>query len=137
MPEAAFNEHYEKDDSLYRLPMLHSEVHILRKDVDALKIDVSELKHEVASIKSDVSELKSNVRILQNSVSDLKSDIRVLHSEVNDIKSDVRTLDTRIDGTDRRIDDIHQSQNKWFMLLGFLITAVPVAIAIVQSFIHK
>ena len=137
MPETAFNEHYENDDSFYRFPMLHSELHIMRKDVDSFKIDVSELKHEVASVKSDVSELKSNVRILQNSVSDLKSDIRVLHSEVNDIKSDVRTLDTRIDGIDRRIDDIHQSQNKWFMLLGFLITAVPVAIVIIQSFIHK
>ena len=128
MPEHAINEQYN-DDFSYRFPMLHSEVHILRKDVDALKNNVSELKHEVAAVKSEVTELKSDVRILQNNVSDLKSDIRDLHSEVNNLNGDVRTLGTRLDGMDRRIDDIHQSQNKWFMLLGFLIAAVPIAIA--------
>ena len=43
----------------------------------------------------------------------------------------------RIDGVDKRIDDLHQSQNKWFTLLGLLITIVPIAIAIIQSILKK
>ena len=134
MPEAAFNEHHENDDSFYRFPMLHSEVHILRKDVDALKNDVADIKRDITILKSDVSELKHSVADFRLEQQNIKSDLRDTKTE---LKGDIHSLCMCIDGIDKRIDDIHQSQNKWFMLLGFLIAAVPVAIAIVQSFIHK
>ena len=43
----------------------------------------------------------------------------------------------RIDSVEKRIDDLHHSQNIWFAVLGFFAAAVPVAIAIIQHIIAK
>lgn len=133
MPDVAYKDTYELDEPVYRIPMLHSDVNILRRDVDTLKTNVSELKHDSHSVTADITELKSNVRILQNDSSTLKTDVRDLRVEVSDLKGDVRTLGARLDSMDRRIDDLHESQTKWFTLLGLLVTIVPIAIAIVQK----
>ena len=39
---------------------------------------------------------------------------------ITELKAEFKALHSRDDVTDRRIDDIHQSPNKWFSLLGFL-----------------
>ena len=45
------------------------------------------------------------------------------------------TLTTAINGLDKRIDDMHQSQTLWFTVFGILVAVVPIAVAVVQSFI--
>ncbi|MBQ9564540.1 MAG: hypothetical protein IJU98_03030, partial [Synergistaceae bacterium] len=64
--------------------------------------------------------------------------------DVAELKGDVKALNVRMDGFDkqmegvnRRIDDLSQSQNKWFLLLGILVAAVPVAVALIQGLIAK
>ena len=129
MPEVAYKDTYEQEEFTYRIPMLRSEINIVRRDVDTLKTDTAELKHDTSSMKSELTELKSNVRIIQNDVTSLKSDVRD--------KGEVRTLGAKIEGIDKRIDDLHESQTKWFTLLGLLITIVPIAIAIIQHVAGK
>ena len=46
MPEAAYKEAYEQEELTYRVPMLRSEVNIMRRDIDTIKNDVTELEHE-------------------------------------------------------------------------------------------
>ena len=137
MPEAAYKDIFEQDEITYRLPILRSEINIMRRDIDALKDGITELKQDAKSIKSTVAELRNDNRILQNDVSALKSDVRDIHSEISNLKTDVRTIGARLDSVDRRIDDLHQSHTKWFALLGLLITAIPIAIAVIQHIIGK
>lgn len=137
MPEVAVKEGYEHDGLTYRMPMLRSEVNILRRDVDGLKSDVAEVKRDISVLKSDVSQLKQDVRILQNDVFELKSDVKELRVQASDMKGEIRAFGARLDGMEKRIDDMHESQTKWFTLLGLLVAAVPVAVAIIQSLITK
>ena len=133
MPDTAYKDAYDTEEISYRMPIIRSEITIIRRDVDAIKSGLTELKHDSSSTQSDITELKSNSRVLQNDVTSLKSDVRDLRVEVSDLKGDVRTLGARLDSMDRRIDDIHESQSKWFTLIGLLVTIVPIAIAIVQK----
>ena len=137
MPETTYKETFPPEETSYRLPFIRSDVNILQRDVETIKADVTDIKHDMTALKSDVNELKSTVRVQQNDISELKSDVKNMRVEISDLKGEVRTLGTRLDGMDRRIDDIHNSQNKWFTLLGLLITIVPIAIAIIQSIIRK
>ena len=137
MPEVAYKEIYEPEEITYRMPMLRSEVNIMRRDVENIKNDMTELTRDTSSLRSDITELKSNTRIIQNDVAALKSDVKDLSVEVSDLKGEIRTLGARLDGMDRRIDDLHESHTKWFTLLGLLITVVPIAIAVIQHVISK
>ena len=42
-----------------------------------------------------------------------------------------------MDGMDKRLDDMNKAQNGWFMVLGLLVTAVPIAVAVIQYFIKN
>ena len=98
---------------------------------------MSDLKHDVTSIKSEISELKKDVRILQSDVSELKSDMKNVHSEISDLKGDMRVMNAKIENLDKRLDDVTKSQNGWFMVLGFLIAAVPIVVAVFQHFVGR
>lgn len=105
MLEAAYKDIFEQDEITYRLPILRSEINIIRRDIEALKDGVTELRQDVNSIKSTVADTRSDNRVLQNDVSALKADVRDMRSEISNLKSDVRTLGARLDSVDRRIDD--------------------------------
>ena len=137
MPDTAYKDTYDTEEFSYRMPIIRSEINIIRRDVDSLKSSLTELKHDNSSIQSDITELKSNSRVIQNDVTSLKSDVRDLRVEVSDLKGDVRTLGARLDSMDRRIDDLHESQSKWFTLIGLLVTIVPIAIAVIQHMVGK
>ncbi|MBR2208654.1 MAG: hypothetical protein IJ859_07610 [Synergistaceae bacterium] len=137
MTEALAYKNYEEENIIYRMPMLRSEVNILRHDIDTLKTDVSELKRDVNTLKSDVSDLKKDVSILKDDVSELKSEMKDVRSDVGDLKGEMKTLSVRVDSVEKRLDDMNNSQNKWFMVLSFLVAAVPIAIAIIQNFIRR
>ncbi len=61
--------------------------------------------------------------------------MKIVHTEVNDLKGDIKVMNTKIESLDKRLDDATKSQNSWFMVLGFLAAAVPIAVAIVQHFV--
>jgi hypothetical protein len=47
------------------------------------------------------------------------------------------TLTVAINAVNARVDDMHQSQTKWFMLLGVLVAVIPIAVALLQAIIAK
>lgn len=77
-------------------------------------------------LHSEVNIMRKDIDTLKNDVADLKQDINVLKSELRETKAELKG---DILALNMRIDDLHQSQNKWFTLLGLLITIVPIAIA--------
>ena len=60
--------------------------------------------------------------------------IKVLQEQLNHA---VDTLTVAINRNDTRIEDMHQSQTKWFMLLGVLVAVIPIAFALLQGAITK
>ena len=135
MPEVAYKDGYDTEEAMYRIPMLRSEMNIMRRDIDTLKNDVAELKRDVTQIKSDITELKHDTRSTQEDISELKSDVKDLRVNVSDLRGEMRTLGAQFYGMEKRIDDIHASHTKWFTLLGLLIAIVPIAIAVIQTLI--
>ena len=79
-------------------------------------------------------ELKNNVSVLRDEILGLKGDIREMRAEQ---KGEVNAITTRMNGIEKRIDDLQGNQTKWFTVLGILIAAVPVAIALIQGLIVK
>ena len=49
----------------------------------------------------------------------------------------VDTLTVAINDTNRRIDDMHQTQSLWFTVFGVLVVVVPIAVAVVEAFMKK
>ena len=111
------------------LPLIKS----IDKSVKEIKQDLYEYQRaaeqRLSNLERDTAELKNITSKLQNEVQEMKSDIKELRIEM---QGNVKTLSTQILEVHKRIDDTRDSQNKWFMLLGFLVTAVPIVIAIVQ-----
>lgn len=103
--------------------------------------DVREVKENLWAFKKEtnsaIAELRQDVSTLKGEVSALKTDVSVLKADVSLLKGDVRSLGVRMDGFDKRLDDLHQSQNRWFTLLGILVAAVPIAVALVQGFMTR
>ncbi|MBR2207220.1 MAG: hypothetical protein IJ859_00250 [Synergistaceae bacterium] len=114
------------------LPLIQS----IDKSVKELNQNFYEQKQETAkmfaSVDKDIADLKRDVGILKNDVTELKTALVETRAE---LKGDINTLSARADGIDKRLDDMNNSQNKWFMVLGFLVAAVPIAVAVVQNFI--
>ena len=142
----------ETTQQLAYIPMIFPDADFSRSEINSLPIirsidkSVKELNQNfyehrhatdsrLANIENDVSGLKKDVTNLKNDVSELKADMKSVKSEIGELKGDVKTLFARVDGIDKRLDDMNSSQNKWFMVLGFLVAAVPIAIAVVQHFI--
>ena len=90
-------------------------------------------------------ENERRLSLLENQVSELRKDNQVLNTEIREMRAEIKgdkntfttqinSIEKQIDGINRRIDDMHQSQTKWFTLLGVLVAIVPIAIAVIQSF---
>ena len=76
MPETAYKETYEPEEITYRMPLLRSEINIMRRNVDSLNNDVAEIKRDVGVLKSDVADLKRNVsegRLEQEAIKSVNS----------------------------------------------------------------
>ena len=92
--------------------------------------EFASLNKEIASLKSDVAEVRSDVNELQQNVTEVRGEIRTLNARIDG-------MDKRMDGMDKRLDDMNKAQNGWFMVLGLLVTAVPIAVAVIQYFIKN
>ena len=56
-------------------------------------------------------------------------------ASLTELRGEVKAINARIDGLDKRVDDLQQTQNRWFTLLGFLVTLVPIAVTLIQKFV--
>ena len=119
------------------LPLIQS----IDRSVKELNQNFYEQKQETvkrfSSVDKDIADLKKDAGILKNDVAELKTDIKNVHSEINDLKGDMKVINSKIESLDKRLDDVTKSQNGWFMVLGFLIAAVPIAVAVVQHFMGR
>ena len=80
--------------------------------------------------------------VMEKNFAELRAEIRTGFSE---LRGEVRRLDEKIDfkteGLEKRIDDLHQSHNKWFAVFGILFSiatiVAPVAVAVVQYYLTR
>ena len=136
------------------VPMIFPDADFSRSEVSSLPLiqsidrSVKEFKqklyeHEQDS-KHEISSLNKEIANLRNDFAEVRSDVNGLKQDVAEVKGEIKTLNARIDGVDKRLDsmdkrldDMTKTQNGWFMVLGFLVTAVPIALAVIQHFVGR
>ena len=100
-----------------------------------IKLNMAEQKAMNESLNAKIDNVNESLNAKIDGVrNELKGDIRVLQEQLNHA---VDTLTVAINRNDTRIEDMHQSQTKWFMLLGVLVAVIPIAFALLQGAITK
>ena len=106
------------------------------EDVKDVKSNIYNFRRDttgrLSNLESEVSTLKQDNRAINLQISDMRGDIKALSSHVDSIE---KQIEKQFDGINRRIDDMNQSQMKWFSLLGLLVAIVPIVLSIISSFI--
>ena len=96
--------------------------------------DKAEYKEEIANAK-----FQSLERLLDERFGKLEAIIEKntarQEGAISELKGENRAVNVRLDGLEKRIDDLQQTQNRWFTLLGILITVVPLVITLIQKFV--
>ena len=141
----------ETTQQIAYIPMIFPDADFSRSEINSLPLiqsidkSVKELKHGLyehqRTTDNRLANLENNVSGLKNDAANLKNDVIGLKTELSETRAElsgeIKTLSARVDGIDKRLDDMNKSQNGWFMVLGFLVAAVPVAIAVVQHFVGR
>ena len=83
------------------------------------------LEKNLAEYKTMITEVNGRIDVLEEKLEHTTDTLTVAINGVN----------SRIDSLEKRIDDVHQSLSLWLGIMGFLIAVVPIAVAVVQSFI--
>ena len=96
------------------------------------------MEKNLSEYKAIASEINGKIEVLNEKIENNKVYFDEKIEHVTDtLTVAINDTNTRIDDTNKRIDDMNASQNKWFMLFGILMTVVPIAVAIIQSFVGK
>ena len=119
-----------KSAELGNLPLIQS----IDKSVKKLSDEFYEFRRETNN-RFDIVE--KDIAFLKKENIEIRSDISKMKDDISDLKTDVKSLSVRMDGMDKRLDDLNQSQNKYFTLLGIMVAVIPIAVAIIQSFLTK
>ncbi|MDY6400457.1 MAG: hypothetical protein SPL10_05575 [Synergistales bacterium] len=85
----------------------------LRKDVFDAKIEAlfNRLHAEIGTLKTE----------LRSEIGSLRTELK---SEIGDLRGDVRALSARIDGLEKRVDDMHDYVY-WFIVAFLAVLALP------------
>ena len=85
----------------------------LRKDVFEAKIEAlfNRLHAEIGTLKTE----------LRSEIGSLRTELK---SEIGDLRGDVRALSARIDGLEKRVDDMHDYVY-WFIVAFLAVLALP------------
>ncbi|MBR0232908.1 MAG: hypothetical protein IJQ47_02575 [Synergistaceae bacterium] len=119
-----------KSAELGNLPLIQS----IDKSVKKLTDEFYEFKRET---NNRFEVIEKDIAFLKKETSELRTDVNMLKTEVRAISVRLDGMDKRFDSIDKRIDDMNQSQNKYFTLLGIMVAVIPIAVAIIQSFLTK
>ena len=96
--------------------------------------DKAEYKEEIANAK-----FQSLERLLDERFAKLEAIIEKntarQEGTISELKGENRAVNVRLDGLEKRIDDLQQTQNRWFTLLVILITVVPLVIMFLQKIV--
>ncbi len=105
------------------------ESELVRKDtLDAhMKRIETLISLNMAEQKAMNERLEGKVKVLEE---------RLDHA-VDTLTMAINRNDVRMDGFEKRLDDMKHSQNIWFTLLSILVAVVPIAVALIQSSIAK
>ena len=100
----------------------------------------AEMKGEMQAFKNEINgnmqafkkEINGNIQALRN---EMKGEVKTLDARlegaIDTLSVAINKVDTRMDGLEKRIDDIHQAQSRNLALWGLIIT---VAVALIQHF---
>ena len=77
---------------------------------------------------------------MKSTVNEIRGEIKVLDKKIDNVKEkltgSINGTNERIDGLEKRFDDMKEHQNKWFTVFGILFSAAaiiaPIAVAIIQ-----
>ena len=96
--------------------------------------DKAEYKEEIANAK-----IQSLERLLDEKFAKLEAIIEKnaarQEGAISELKGENRAINARLDGLEKRIDDLQQTQSRWFTLLGILITIAPIVVALIQKLV--
>ena len=104
------------------------QTYVTRKEFEAQNKLVDEKFANVITL------IEKNLEIVSEKIDHAVDTLTVAINGTNDR---IDSLDKRIYSLDKRIDDIHQTMSLWFTVFGLLVVVVPIAIAVVQSFVNK
>ena len=135
------------------IPMIFPDADFSRSEVSSLPLiqsidkSIKELKqglyerdrdnrHEFDSLNKGIANLKSDFAEMRSEVNTLKQELIEVKGEVKTLNARIDGVDKRLDSMDKRLDDMAKTQNGWFMVLGFLVTVVPIAVTVIQYFVR-
>ena len=114
---------------------LYTIIRNIDSNVRRISNEVYESHHEnerrLLLLENQLSELKNINQALSTEIKEMRAEIK---GDKNTFIAQINSIEKQIDGTNRRIDDMHQSQTKWLTLVGVMVAIVPIAITIIQSF---
>ena len=126
---------------------LQGQINVLSEKIDHVSNTTNEkIDHVSDTLSTKIDRVESTLNEKIDYVADtLSTKIERVESTINKridgleetVGVAIQGTHERIDSVEKRIDDLHHSQNIWFAVLGFFAAAVPVAIAIVQHIIAK
>lgn len=97
--------------------------------------DKADYKEEIANAK-----FQSLERLLDERFAKLEAIIEKntarQEGAIIELRGEDRAINARLDSLEKRIDDIQQTQSRWFTLLGILITVVPILVTLIQKFVN-
>ena len=100
------------------------------KELTSEKIDKLQ-----AIIEKNFVELNSSIIRLDEK---FQGQISVLNEKiehaVDTLTVAINGTNTRIDGLEKRIDDLHNSHNKWFTVFSVIFGVTAIAVAVIQVF---
>ena len=115
---------------------------IMEKNFAEMRSMISEFRVELKGVQGDIKALDKKV---EGEIKELRGEIKALDKKVDgdikELRGEIKALDQKIDGVnvrvdsvEKRIDDLHQSHNKWFALFGILFTIITIATSILAFF---
>ncbi len=104
------------------------QTYVTRKEFEAQNKLVDEKFANVITL------IEKNLEIVSEKIDHAVDTLTVAINGTNDR---VDSLDKRIDSLDKRISDMHQTMSLWFTVLGLLAVAVPIAVAVIETFMKK
>ena len=108
---------------------------VTRKEFEAQNRLVDEKFANVITLIEKNLEIVSEK--IDHAVDTLTVAINGTNDRIDSLDKRIDSLDKRIDSLDKRISDMHQTMSLWFTVLGLLAVAVPIAVAVIETFVKK